>query len=425
MVLGFAPLPAFPVNHNVLVIAVNFQDKSDVYDPASYQSTISQLNSFYSEVSGNRVSFTGDVMGRYTIAVSSTNCDKALIATDAKQAAVNAGAVLSNYQHLFYLMPNTSACAWFGNSTLGGSPTEEWFNGDFSLPVVAHEMGHGFGLFHSKSLDCGTTASICSTSVGTVDEYGDRFDVMGGNEAPSVTGHPNLFQKEKLGWANIQTVANGSYFITPFETTSNGLRILNSYDPQGRPTYYYVEFRRLTGYDQGYSPYQPPPFDGLLIHQGTPNGGDVYLLDMTPDTVNWYDARLPVSSTFSDGNVSITLTSFDDTGATVNVQTLNPPPPPTPTPTPTPSGITSVTITTDKTTYKAGSPVTVTTKAYSGTTEVPATPVTLIFDSGHGQPTVVNTTTGTYIFKTTKKGTFKAEVVYNNNVSAYTLFTIN
>ncbi len=59
---------------------------------------------------------------------------------------------------------------------MGGAPSTAWINGSFVLQVVAHEMGHNFGLYHSHSLDCG---SVPLGTGCTMDEYGDIVDNMG------------------------------------------------------------------------------------------------------------------------------------------------------------------------------------------------------------------------------------------------------
>src|SRR6185503_7903481 len=118
--------------------------------------------------------------------------------------------------------PQTNACSWWGLGTVGGgsvaNPSRAWINGTYSQRVVAHEMGHNFGLYHSRS-------STCDSSGCVVDEYGDDHDSMGG-----VHAHFNAFQKERLGWLGsgsspaIQSVTeSGQYPLEPFATPNGGL----------------------------------------------------------------------------------------------------------------------------------------------------------------------------------------------------------
>jgi len=327
LLLAFATFSQ--VSRNTIVILVNFSDnQSQPYTLAHVADTMTQVDAYYREVSYNQVSISSTIVGWYTIPVSSATCDTASIATYAKQAATNSGVNLSNYQQIVYGFPQLS-CGFAGTSTIGGSPAESWINtNNFPLNITAHEMGHGFGLIHSASMDCGQVAFGPNC---TVNSTGDVFDIMGGIDPP---GHFNVFQKERLGWVNPLLVTNGTYTILPLETNTSGLKMLQSYNSNGKPVYYYIEFRRLIGFDAPYSIYNP--FNGVIIHIATPVTWDSYLLDNTPQTLNDYDSALPIGSTFNDGNITIHVDSADDSGSIVNV-TTNVVPTPTPTPSPTPS----------------------------------------------------------------------------------------
>src|SRR5262249_27243972 len=139
-------------------------------------------------------------------------------------AAANAGFTLSNYPRRVYGFPHVSACNWLGLGTIGGgsavNPSRAWVNGTYTAPVVAHEMGHNFGLDHSHSNTCDSTGCV-------VTDYGDDHDVMGSYTSG---GQFNAYQKEHLGWLNygtsppIQTVsAVGPYTIEAYETEPGGL----------------------------------------------------------------------------------------------------------------------------------------------------------------------------------------------------------
>ena len=81
--------------------------------------------------------------------------------------------------------------------------------------MIAHELGHNFGLAHAASLDCGANVigGTCTSS-----EYGDPFDTMGNNRAM----HFNSMQKNDLGWLPAGSVANHTtgtttYTLSPLE----------------------------------------------------------------------------------------------------------------------------------------------------------------------------------------------------------------
>ena len=153
--------------------------------------------------------------------------------------------------------------------------------------VVGHEVGHNFGLFHSRSIDCGSTTlgSNCTT-----DEYGDPLDVMGYS-----TGHYNAFQKERLGWLNHGTSppsmtvqADGTHWLDPYESMGGNpkaLKILKATNPTtGMKTWYYVEFRQAIGFDSFLSG-NSNVLNGVVIHTGSESSANSSdLLDMTPAT---------------------------------------------------------------------------------------------------------------------------------------------
>ena len=310
-----------------LVILVNFQDKAtQPYTVATAQNVVfGQTSNFDLENSYGQTWLTGTVVGWYTIALSSTVCDYATLASQAKAAAQAAGVNLSAYTRYVYAFPQ-NACPWWGLGSVGGQPSQAWINGSLALKVVSHEMGHNFGLYHAHSLDCGTTVlgTNCTTS-----DYGDTLDTMGNSAA----GHFNAFHKDRLGWLDYGTSpritivqADGLYTIEPLETAGPGpkaLAILKATDAAtGKQTWYYVEYRQATGVDSFLSS-NSNVRNGVVLHTGSPSDGNSsYLLDMTPATASWSDPALDVGQSFTDPNAGVTITpvSVSSTGATVSVR---------------------------------------------------------------------------------------------------------
>ena len=102
----------------VLVIMVNFQDNTALstnYSDA-YQTTFSGVNAFFQENSYGQTYLTGDVVGTYTLPMSSSVCDYNQIASLAEQAAVNAGVNVNSYPRRVFAFPN-NACGWWGLGT--------------------------------------------------------------------------------------------------------------------------------------------------------------------------------------------------------------------------------------------------------------------------------------------------------------------
>jgi len=327
-----AALPNTFGAQKTIVILVLFNDKpTPPYSVSTAESVFNTASNFDLENSYAQTWMTGvanpgaaaDVYGWFTINQSSTVCDSGTTASLADQAAVSAGANLSQYNRKVYAFPK-NACTWWGLGTVGGNPSRAWINGSLQLRVVGHEMGHNLGLYHSHSLDCGSAVvgGNCTSS-----DYGDTLDIMG-----SSSQHYNAFQKERLGWLDygvsppMTTVqSDGIYWIASYESNDSdpkALKILKSTDPAtGKRTYYYAEYRRAIGFDSSLAS-NGNVLNGVVIHIGTEGSGNSsFLLDFTPATSSWSDPALVVGQTYTDAAAGVTLTvmSADSGGANVSV----------------------------------------------------------------------------------------------------------
>jgi hypothetical protein len=219
------------------VILVAFSNQPGVSSTTASQAQAvvfgagASVTNFFYEASYQQTTLTGNVFGPYTISIDSTGCDYYGIAMAAEQAATASGVSLSSYTRRVYAFPS-NGCGWWGLGTVGGDPSMAWINGSFQNGVVAHEMGHNLGLYHSHSLECG--AATIGASCSSVD-YGDILDVMGSAMPPK---HFNAAQKERLGWLGygasppITTVqSSGVYTIDPYESMGaapKALKVLSS-----------------------------------------------------------------------------------------------------------------------------------------------------------------------------------------------------
>jgi hypothetical protein len=296
-------------SQSVLVILFNFSNnRVEPYTAASTATVNDEVTNFYLEGSYGQTVMSFTVAGWFTIAATDAGCDYYTWATQAEAAATAAGVNLAAYDRRVLAFPPASSCSWWGTGNVAGP--RSWINGRYATRVVAHELAHNFGNYHSLALTC--DAASCASV-----EYGDDRDVLGAN---GIVGHLTAFQKERLGWLNfgvsptLQTVtAAGDYWIENYETLrgqSKGLKIWNP----ATSTYYYVESRARMGFDSNVA-------DGVVLHTGSPTtGNSSYEIDLAPTTTA-FDSTLDVGQVFTDSAIGLTIqtisTSVD--GAMVRV----------------------------------------------------------------------------------------------------------
>ncbi len=302
-----------------LVILVNFSDapSSQPFTQAEAQTAMKTTSDFDFENSYGQTSLlattpvgnAADVTGWHTIPLQSSVCDYAAIRTYAKQEATKAGYSLSNYSRFVYAFPQNT-CSWWGMGMVGGTPSDSWIHAKwgFTLPVIGHEMGHNFGLYHSRALPC--DGQTCSDW-----EYGDGFDIMGRGSA-----HFNAFQKERLGWLNyrisppLQTVTeSGAYTLSPYETADGSVKGFKVLKDSLTNTYYYLEYRAGLGFDGSVA-------KAVILHTARPTSpSSVSLVELDQSSAS--DWILDVGQTYSDPLAGLTFTTISEgaSGATVEV----------------------------------------------------------------------------------------------------------
>ncbi|WP_232286527.1 Ig-like domain-containing protein [Moritella sp. PE36] len=332
-----AVLPNTIGEQHTLVLLVNFQDNptEQPWTKEQVQNMIfGTVNDYYQEASYGQTSINGDVLGYYTLPIDSV-CDHNLIYNAAQQVAANNNINTNNYDRLLYVFPKIDNCGWAGKGTVGGSPSRAWINGDLTLSVVGHELGHNLGLRHAKKLECGT--NVLDGDCYTI-EYGDSLEIMGN---PGFTGHFNSFNKELLGWlsedpstteAKIQTVETaGSFEIEPYASSPNGsakaLKIQRGIDSvTGQKLWYYLEYRQPLGFDAYIASY-PALHQGINFHLGTEKDtNSSQLIDMTPASsyTDWNDAVLPVGASYEEAGIVINTNWANSNGANVSISFTGP-----------------------------------------------------------------------------------------------------
>lgn len=331
-----------------LTILCRFADSRGVTPrPASYFETMMSatrpgLTHYWKQVSYGRVSLAGSrVVGWYDLPAPRSHYVYATGADGAEHldfqrsaedctAAANRDVTLSDYAGI-NLMFNDSldCCSWGGGATLTRDGVARAYRVTWLPPwayaqqyIVAHEMGHGFGLPHS------------SGPYGSA--YDSDWDTMSGGgtcSAPDpVLGcagvHTIAHHKSLLGWidpARQFTPAAGQNATILIERLAKP-KVDSSYlmaripVPGSSTRFYTVEARRRAGYDTEI------PAEAIVIHDVDPSRGDRAAQVVDPDAngnPNDAGAQWTPGEAFSDGasEISVVVDAATDTGFQVTVLT--------------------------------------------------------------------------------------------------------
>lgn len=279
------------------------------------------MASYYSELSNGQMSITGDVYGYFTLATQTKTCDYSNWGSLARTAAKAAGVDLAAYTNVVHAFPQQAACWWYGLANVPGR--NSWINGQMSLYVTSHELGHNFGVDHAAALTCTKSGARVSYSGNcSADEYGDPYDVMG------YTGqrHMSNWHRYQLGFlstADVNTVitgAHGFYRVATAQVQGGVPRVLRIARTEG--DYFYLEFRQPYGLFDNFSS-TSSAVNGVMIRVA-PNTAIVRskLIDAVPATSTFTDATFAVGTTFHDpvNSIYVTVLSASSTGADVHIQ---------------------------------------------------------------------------------------------------------
>lgn len=200
--------------------------------------------------------------------------------------------------------PRLSGISWGGGDSV-------WVSWD-GMDVLNHECGHSLGRNHANFW---STSDGSAIGVGSNQEYGNSFDVMGGGGG--FGAHYNSYSKRSLGWLQdpyihrpgTTTAHNGVYRIYAYDQprVEEGKRYSLRVDKDAQRRFY-LEYHPAIGGNW--------PNQMLMIMSGLGSNAG-HLVDTTPGSDGGKgDGGIQIGRTFSDFESDLHFTVLSKNGTT-------------------------------------------------------------------------------------------------------------
>jgi hypothetical protein len=240
-------------------------------------------------------------------------------------AAAEADYTLADYDIVVVLFSYLRNFTFIGDTERWPPPSEVWVNGGFDFGVVAHELGHAYGLDHANLWK--TTDGNPISDGGSSFENGDIFDTMSTNYGNDPRTDFNPWYKYLLHWISddqvLTVTTNGIYRVYRFDdaaaTGTLALKIRKDSDRS-----YWVGCRRSFTENATMQ-------HGAYIVWGYEyaRSSDLLCLGATPN--NARDAALVIGWSLADPEANLTITPVAEGGEGpaqyLDVQVIFGPPP--------------------------------------------------------------------------------------------------
>jgi MYXO-CTERM domain-containing protein len=276
-------------------------------------------NVFYAENSYGVETMSGDVFGPYTIA-DPGGCNPGQIQFSGLDALALAGEDRQDWQQFMFVFP-TESCGFAGLANLGSPDMPaaySWYNGTLGCAVRNQELGHNYGMGHSRGYTCSDETGIVPFSdTCSEEEYGDPWDPMG-SEGSSGCYHMNAVQKTFMGWldgCNVVTATdNATFNLLPLELPCDGPQAVKFPTFDGR--YYWLEYRT------GRGEFHETLDEGIIVRVAADTAGAPrpYFIDLGQGDFLFEGD----SYTDPEGVVTFTAVSFNGTHAVVEATFADP-----------------------------------------------------------------------------------------------------